>query len=149
MEAALERIGLDAGVSAFWQELKRSSEKQRESVDARTEARKLGKAVPESWIPWKQASEYYRNRGGLDATATVDERQSRLPKDKTEFLDEIFYGKFRSGIGLRALWQALNDTDKQREFMANNNGSGWVSFSDLRAYYLQQEVTQLMRNAPP
>ena len=148
MEAALERIGLDAGVSAFWQELKRSSEKQRESVDARTEARKLGQAVPESWIPWKQASEYYRNRGGLDATATVDERQSRLPKDKTEFLDELFYGKFRSGIGLRATWQALNDTDKQREFMANNNGSGWISFSDLRAYYLQQEVTQLMRNAP-
>ena len=148
METALERIGVDAGVSAFWQELKRSSAKQRESVDARTDARKQGRAAPDSWISWKQASEYYRARGGLDATATVDERQSRLPKDKTGFLDELFYGKFRSGIGLRALWQALNDTDKQREFMAENNGSGWISFSDLRAYYLQQEVAQLMRNAP-
>lgn len=148
METALERIGLDAGVSAFWQELKRSSAKQRESVDARTEARKQGQAVPDSWISWKQASEYYRSRGGLDATATVDERQRRLPQDKKDFLDDLFYGKFRSGIGLRALWQALNDTDKQRQFMAENNGSGWISFSDLRAYYLQQEVTQLMRNAP-
>ena len=48
METALKRIGLDVGVSAFWQELKRGSQKQRESVDARNEARENGDAVPES-----------------------------------------------------------------------------------------------------
>ena len=148
MEAALERIGLDAGVSAFWQELKRGRDKQRESVDARNAARERGDAVPDSWISWQEASDYYLKQGGLDSGATVDERQQRLPQDKKQFLDELFYGKFRSGIGLRALWQALNDTEEQRDFMARNNGSGWISFSDLRAYYLQQEVTQLMRNAP-
>ena len=65
MEAALERIGRDAGVAAFWQELKRGSEKQRESVDARNAARESGDAVPDSWISWQEASAYYLKQGGL------------------------------------------------------------------------------------
>ena len=63
MEAALERIGRDAGVSAFWQELKRGSEKQCESVDARNAARERGGAVPDSWISWQEASDYYLKQG--------------------------------------------------------------------------------------
>eukprot|EP01048_Picozoa_sp_COSAG05_P006701 COSAG05_NODE_446_length_9772_cov_117.012923_8_plen_105_part_00 len=55
--AEVERAyGRDAGVAAFWQELKRGSDKQRESVDARNAARERGDAVPDSWISWQEAS---------------------------------------------------------------------------------------------
>lgn len=137
-----------AGIQKFWQALKQLSGRQRQSVDRRNAARDSGAAIPESWISFKQANDYYKSQGGLEYDVSIVERQERLSAEKQEFLDKLFYGKFRSGIGLRALWQALMDTQKQQDHIAAHKGRGWISFHDLRSWYLQQESAQLMRNAP-
>ncbi len=150
LRQAFEAVGPHAGVKTFWAELKRVLPGQQESIDVRNDALNDPEAtsVPESLIPWKQAMEYYYRRGGLNSRASIAERQAKLPADKARFLKEVFYDRFRAGLGMQALWHAIEDTKKQRNFMAKNGGARFISFEDMRAWYLQQEITQLMRYAP-
>ena len=54
------------------------------------------------YITWPQAISFYASKGGRDKTLT--DRQDTLPTDKKRFFDKLFHGKFRSAIGMRALW---------------------------------------------
>ena len=147
---AYEAVGPHAGIKTFWAELKRILPGQQESIDRRNDALNDPKAtsVPESLISWKQALEFYYSQGALDPRASIAERQAKLPAAKARFLKEVFYDRFRAGLGMQALWHAIEDTKKQQNHMAKNGGARFISFEDMRAWYLQQEITQLMRNAP-
>ena len=47
-------------------------------------------------------------------TRAIAERQEKLDPEKTKVLDELYYGKFKGGIGLQALWEALKSNPRQR-----------------------------------
>jgi len=149
LDETFAAVGPTKGAKAFWEALKEASPEQRRSVEARAAAREFGAdTVPPSYISWKEASDYYQAQGGQPYNASVTDKQDQLTQQQKTVLNNLFYGKYRAGIGLRALWQALADTPRQTEHIAANNGRGWISFGALRAWYLKQEITQVMRNAP-
>ena len=48
---------------------------------------------------------------------------------------------------MQALWEALKSIPRQREAL-DSGSAGWISNRDMKAYYLTQETSQLMRSAP-
>ena len=71
--------------------LENNSQRQRAS---------LAKNRRDPWITWREASAFYRSKGGKPKpTRAIAERQAKLDPEKTKVLDELFYGKFKGGIG--------------------------------------------------
>ena len=67
------------------------------------------------WISWRDASNYYMERGGKEKVASVAERQQNLDADKRVALEKLFYGKFQGAIGGKALLEAMWTHPKQAE----------------------------------
>jgi hypothetical protein len=78
-----------------------------------------------------------------------------LNAEQRQVLEQLYYTEFRSGIGMRALWERLKDHPRQKaETLANGTDSkgrpkkSWINWRDFKQWYNSQETAQLTRRAP-
>ena len=78
-----------------------------------------------------------------------------LDAEQRQVLEELYYTVFRSGIGMRALWEHLKKHPRQKaETLANGKDSkgrpkkAWINWRDFKQWYNGQETAQLTRRAP-
>ena len=107
----------------------------------------------------KAAQDYWRLRR-LQARSVVPKRGRKQQKkqrlaglddEQRAALEDLFMRQFRMSIGVRALWEAFNETnERQQQALEDSAGKkAWISWRDMRAWYNAQENNQLMRNAKP
>ena len=70
-----------------------------------------------------------------------------LSDDQRQVLEELYYTEFRSGIGMRALWEALRENPLQRAAL-DAGGPAYIPWRDFKLWYNSQETAQLTRRAP-
>ena len=70
-----------------------------------------------------------------------------LSVEQRDILDSLYYTEFRSGIGMRALWEALRDNPLQKAAL-DAGGAAYIPWRDFKLWYNSQETAQLMRRAP-
>ena len=77
-----------------------------------------------------------------------------LDAEQRQVLEELYYTEFRSGIGMRALWERLKEHPRQKaETLANGTDSkdrpkkSWINGQDLKQWYNSQETAQLTRSS--
>jgi hypothetical protein len=53
---------------------------------------------------------------------------AELSDDQRDALEELFYGEFRGTVGVRALWEAFNDTNERQKaaMQASDGDKGWI-----------------------
>ena len=117
----------------------------------------------DSSIRPKVAEEWWKSRRLLTKMrreeTEVQRSRNQRPKNylaelsdgQRDALEELFYGEFRGTVGVRALWEAFNDTNERQKaaMQASDGGRGWISWRDMRAWYGAQELAQITRNAKP
>ena len=75
-------------------------------------------------------------------------KKDRSLNDKQrDVLESLYYTEFRSGIGMRALWEALRDNPLQKAAL-DTGGAAFIPWRDFKLWYNSQETAQLMRRAP-
>jgi hypothetical protein len=74
-----------------------------------------------------------------------------LSDEQRDALETLYYGEFRGTVGVRALWEAFNDTNERQKqaLQASDGERGWITWRDMRAWYNSQELAQITRNAKP
>ena len=81
------------GARDFWRLLEKHSPRQRAS---------LAKDRRDPWITWKEATAFYRSKGGVPkSTRAIAERQEQLEPAKTKVLDELESSLSRKFASLR------------------------------------------------
>ena len=78
-----------------------------------------------------------------------------LNAEQRQVLESLYYTEFRSGIGMRALWERLKEHPRQKaETLANGTDTkgrpkkAWINWRDFKQWYNGQETAQLTRRAP-
>ena len=73
-----------------------------------------------------------------------------LTGEQRTALEDLYYGQFRSGIGMRALWEALRDHPMQKAALQTDRKQkkAWIPWLSFKNWYNSQEVAQLTRRAP-
>ena len=75
-------------------------------------------------------------------------KKDRTLTDKQRgVLESLYYTEFRSGIGMRALWEALRSNPLQKAAL-DAGGPAYITWRDFKLWYNSQETAQLMRRAP-
>ena len=124
----------------------------------------VGKVLAkDSSIRPKVAEDWYKSRKLLTKVRREESEPQRgrnqrpknylaeLSDDQRDALENLYYGEFKGTVGVRALWEAFNDTnDRQKKALQDSEGErGWISWRDMRAWYNAQELAQITRNAKP
>ena len=64
-----------------------------------------------------------------------------LSVEQREILESLYYTEFRSGIGMRALWEALRDNPMQKAAL-EAGGAAYIPWRDFKLWYNSQETAQ-------
>ena len=73
-----------------------------------------------------------------------------LTDEQRTALEDLYYGEYRSAIGMRPLWEALRDHPRQKAALQTDRKQkqAWIPWLSFKKWYNSQEVAQLMRRAP-
>eukprot|EP01043_Picozoa_sp_COSAG02_P080433 COSAG02_NODE_19119_length_899_cov_1.088750_1_plen_113_part_10 len=74
----------------------------------------------------------------------------KLTDEQRTALEDLYYGQYRSAIGMRALWAALRDHPRQKAALQTDRKQkkAWIPWLSFKNWYNSQEVAQLTRRAP-